>query len=131
MIETTQEFIDYARANTVTTSARIIINDKNTKGIVSESGKYAIFEGEGIELNESVCVISETFEIEGWYSDEISDKQGNFSEYVTYNTTVNSSKNKDTYDLNIISYYLYRKTILNNPHRTIYLIHEWYQNVQK
>lgn len=77
MIKTTQQFIDYARSNVVTTSAKVIIHSQNVKENFWEIGKYAIFENKGISLDGSECVISQNFEIEGWYSDEISDENGN------------------------------------------------------
>ena len=77
MIKTTQQFIDYARSNVVTTSAKVIIHSQNVKENFWEIGKYAIFENKGISLDGSECVISPNFEIEGWYSNEISDENGN------------------------------------------------------
>lgn len=95
MITTSQEFIDAMRAKTVTTSARVdVIDNKYNSGIMNEKGNYGIFEGNGFELDGRISVISSLnvndntpyFYIsseeqvkEGWYSNDLSDSNGNIS----------------------------------------------------
>jgi len=116
MIPTSQEFIDAMRSKTITTSARVdVIDNEYNNGILIECGNYAIFEGEGIELDGSRSVISEsnldvytprinitTEETlpEGWYSEDFSDEDGNISAD-TYTKTVYNSK-KNISDLHIL-----------------------------
>ena len=107
MIETSQEFIDAMREKTLTTSAKIeVIDNRHNNGIMIEKGNYAIFEGDGISLDGSECTITEinvsdntptvwisTEEsiLEGWYSNDLSDKDGNIDTN-TYSKVVNHNK---------------------------------------
>lgn len=95
MIPTSQEFIDAMRAKTITTSAKVdVIDNEYNLGIMIESGNYGLFEGEGIELDGSRCAISaehvdnytpginittEETVPEGWYSEDLSDENGNIT----------------------------------------------------
>lgn len=106
MIDTSTEIIEALRADTITTSARVdIINNKYNSGIMCEHGYYALFEGDGIKLDESQCVLGrdyisgETPTVplkfkeridEGWYSTKISDIDGFIMEI--YSTTVYNNK---------------------------------------
>ena len=115
MIGTPQEFIDTMRAKIVTTSAKIeIINNDYNDGTMTESGNYAIFEGDGIELDGSLQVIpnklaennkphfyieNNKIQKEGWYSDELSDNEGKIQ--TDYSKTVKHSR-KEYSDLHII-----------------------------
>lgn len=114
MIPTSQEFIDAMRAKTVTTSARVdVIDNEYNNGILIENGNYAIFEGEGIELDGSRCVINSEHlnayiplqdisenQTEGWYSKDLSDENGNIDTN-TYTQTVKNSK-KSVSNLHIL-----------------------------
>ena len=109
MIPTSQEFIDAMRAKTITTSAKIdIIDNEYNSGIMIENGNYAIFEGDGVELDGSKCTINERLlnayipyqditenetQPEGWYSTELSDKDGNISTNAYTKTVKNSKRN--------------------------------------
>lgn len=102
MIKIPQELIDGARARIVTNSARVLISDSvYINNIVNEKYKYAIFENEGISLNTTECIISNAEEIEGWYSDSVSDPNGIFKTPVTYIKRCDNDKNSIA-DLNII-----------------------------
>lgn len=95
MIPTSQEFIDAMRAKTITTSAKVeVIDNEYNSGIMIESGNYGLFEGAGIELDGSRCTISaehvdnhtprinittEETVPEGWYSEDLSDENGNIT----------------------------------------------------
>lgn len=101
MIDTSQILIDGMREHTVTTSAKInIINNTYNNGAISESGKYAIFEGDGIELDGSCNVLQEDKEIEGWYSENISDENGTLNN-VGYSKNVSNDK-EEISDLHIL-----------------------------
>lgn len=103
MIDTSQILIDVARARTVTTSAKVQITNVSTSKDFFETGKYAMFEGDGIELDGTSNVLKKTeflINYEGWYSTVLSDENANF-ENVKFTNYVQHDK-KEISDLHII-----------------------------
>lgn len=107
MIDTSQILIDAARARTITTSAKVQITNVSGRYDFFETGKYAMFEGDGIELDGTSNVLKKTeflINYEGWYSEFpntiLSDENANF-ENVEFTNYVQHDK-KEISDLHII-----------------------------
>ena len=126
MLRTPEGLIEAMRSRTVTTSAKInVIDNIYTDGVFWETGKYAIFEGDGIELDGTYNVLEKRLykentgevrhgtyttennignhvTIEGWYSDTLSDENGNFEETLLYNAGSFKNSKATTSKLHII-----------------------------